>query len=52
VLEKGYTTRPDGNGYGLTLVSNIVEAHGWTLEVTASASGGARFEIRGLEFVE
>jgi hypothetical protein len=24
-------------------------AHGWDLSVTESASGGARFEIRGVE---
>ncbi len=52
VFEKGYTTREDGSGYGLTLVRNIVEAHGWTLDVTESAEDGARFEIAGLEFVE
>lgn len=32
--------------YGLKIVGNVVEAHGWDLTVTNGADGGARFEIR------
>jgi len=34
-----------GSGYGLAIVRTIVEAHGWSLSVTDSSEGGARFEI-------
>ncbi len=34
-----------GSGYGLAIVRTIVEAHGWSLSVTESTEGGARFEI-------
>jgi PAS domain S-box-containing protein len=50
VFESGYTTSRDGTGFGLTIVAEIAEAHGWTVELTDSESGGARFEIRGVEF--
>ncbi|MCU4718767.1 sensor histidine kinase [Halapricum hydrolyticum] len=36
-------------GYGLYIVSTLVEAHGWDISVTDSDSGGARFEISGVE---
>lgn len=48
VFEPGNSRVTDGSGFGLNIVSQIVEAHDWDLELTASASGGARFEIRGL----
>jgi PAS domain S-box-containing protein len=46
----GYTTRRNGLGYGLSIVRSIVEAHGWTIAVTESEAGGARFEITGVDF--
>jgi PAS domain S-box-containing protein len=49
IFEKGYTTEDDGNGYGLTIVRNIAEAHGWTVDVTESKDGGARFEFTDAE---
>ncbi|MFB6079114.1 MAG: ATP-binding protein [Halarchaeum sp.] len=51
VLETGYTTASDGTGLGLSIVSAIADGHGWTMSVTASESGGARFEFTGVEFV-
>jgi signal transduction histidine kinase len=32
--------------FGLAIVSDIAEAHGWDVDATESADGGARFEIR------
>jgi signal transduction histidine kinase len=49
IFEHGYTTRRDGNGYGLSIVRSIVEAHGWEIHVTDGADGGARFEITAVE---
>jgi len=49
VLESGYTTAAEGTGFGLDIVTQIAQAHGWTVTVTDSAAGGARFEIQGIE---
>jgi len=45
VLEWGHTSTSDGTGFGLAIVNEIVEAHGWEISVTDANSGGARFEI-------
>lgn len=45
VFEPGHTTAPDGTGFGLAIVERIAEAHGWTVSVTESEAGGARFEF-------
>jgi PAS domain S-box-containing protein len=49
VFERGHTTSEDGTGFGLAIVAEIVDAHGWTVEVTESEAGGARFEISGVD---
>jgi PAS domain S-box-containing protein len=49
VFESGYSTTTGGTGFGLAIVSAIVEAHGWDVRVTGSETGGARFEVRGVE---
>jgi signal transduction histidine kinase/DNA-binding NarL/FixJ family response regulator len=49
VFDHGYTTDTNGTGFGLSIVEQIVEAHGGAVTVTDSESGGARFEIRKLE---
>lgn len=46
VFEHGFTTDEDGSGFGLAIVQDIAEAHGWTVSVTESESGGARIEVR------
>lgn len=51
VLETGFSGGGDGTGLGLAIVSSIVQAHGWELTVTESETGGARFEISGVELV-
>ena len=45
VFEHGHTTNEDGTGFGLAIVENVANAHGWTVSVTDSESGGARFEF-------
>jgi PAS domain S-box-containing protein len=49
VFEAGYTTSPEGTGFGLGIVRDIVEAHGWQIAVTDQAEGGTRFEVSGIE---
>ena len=46
VFESGYTTASDGTGFGLRIVSDVADAHGWGVSVTESEAGGARFEFR------
>ncbi|WP_313692431.1 two-component system sensor histidine kinase NtrB [Halorarum halobium] len=45
VFEHGYSTTEDGTGYGLSIVTQIVEGHGWEITLAESAEGGARFEL-------
>jgi PAS domain S-box-containing protein len=49
VFEPGYSTKSGGTGFGMVSVRQIALAHGWDLSVSESESGGARFEISGVE---
>ncbi|GAA0714938.1 signal transduction histidine kinase [Halorubrum trapanicum] len=49
VFEAGVTSEPDGTGFGLKIVAEVAEAHGWTVEAVESETGGARFEFRGVD---
>lgn len=49
IFEHGYSTADGGTGFGLAIVADIVEAHDWSIVVTDSDAGGARFEITGVE---
>jgi signal transduction histidine kinase len=49
VFDRGYTTSEDGTGFGLSIVEEIVDAHGWDIAVAESEDGGARFEITGID---
>ncbi len=51
VFEVGYTTGDDGTGFGLPIVREVAEAHGWDLTLTDGERGGARYEITGVEIV-
>jgi signal transduction histidine kinase len=52
IFEPGYSTAEDGTGFGLAIVKEIVEAHGWDIRVTNGTDGGARFEVTGVEFAD
>ena len=49
VFDRGYSTSDSGTGFGLSIVQGIAEAHGWTIAVTESEAGGARFEVSGVD---
>ena len=48
VFEMGYTNSEDGTGFGLSIVSEVAEAHGWRHRV-AEGDDGARFEFTGVD---
>jgi len=48
VFEWGHTTTTEGTGFGLAIVAEIVDAHGWEIDVCDAVTGGTRFEITGL----
>jgi PAS domain S-box-containing protein len=51
IFEPGHTTVSGGTGFGLTIVKQIAEAHGWSVRVTDGSTGGARFEFIDVEFL-
>lgn len=51
IFEASYTTSSNGTGYGLSIVKEIANAHGWELAVTAGEAGGARFELTNVDVV-
>jgi PAS domain S-box-containing protein len=52
VFERGYSTTDGGTGFGLRIATDVVDAHGWEIDVTDGTDGGARFEIRGVDVVD
>ncbi|MFC6989790.1 sensor histidine kinase [Haloplanus sp. GCM10025708] len=49
VFDAGYSTADDGTGFGLSIVKQVADAHGWNISITESEVGGTRFEITGTE---
>jgi len=49
VFEPGYSSSDHGTGLGLAIVQQIAQLHGWSIDVTSSETGGARFEITGVD---
>ncbi|RLM37262.1 hybrid sensor histidine kinase/response regulator [Haloarcula sp. Atlit-120R] len=45
VFEQGFGTTQEGEGYGLFLVDTAARAHGWTVSVGDSESGGTRIDV-------
>lgn len=46
VFTRGFTTCPDGTGFGLSIVERIVDAHGWQIYVDTDYEDGARFVVQ------
>jgi signal transduction histidine kinase len=51
VFEAGYSTADGGPGLGLSIVHEIVEAHGWNVRIAESETGGTRFELTGVDIL-
>jgi len=45
IFTPGFSTKDGGTGVGMASVREIVTAHDWSISVTESSLGGARFEI-------
>lgn len=52
VFDAGESSVDAGIGLGLTIVKRIADAHGWTVTVTESETGGARFEFSSVEWAD
>lgn len=52
VFDPGHTEQAEGTGFGLAIVKRIAEAHGWSVTLTDSTSGGVRFEFAGVDLVD
>ena len=52
IFDTGYSTSTGGTGFGLRIVQQVAEAHGWDIAVTEGTAGGARFQITGVDLVE
>jgi signal transduction histidine kinase len=46
LCEPGYTTKPEGSGFGLLLARRILESHGGNLVAASSRGGGAAFTVQ------
>ena len=49
VFEAGYSTASEGTGFGLSIVTQVAESHGWAVRLTDAHDGGARFEFTGVD---
>jgi PAS domain S-box-containing protein len=52
VFDAGFSTSDGGAGFGLSIVRQVVTAHGWEIEAAEGSTGGARFEISGVKFLD
>lgn len=52
VFDAGHSSRPDGTGFGLTIVKRIVNAHGWEVSIADGENGGARFEFDNVDVID
>lgn len=52
IFEAGFSTAADGSGFGLRIVQQVAQAHGWEIAVTESEADGARFEITDVEVLD
>lgn len=48
VFESGYSTTSEGTGFGLAIVAEVANAHGWEVSIGDSSDGGVRFEFTNL----
>jgi len=52
VFEHGYTTASEGTGFGLAIVAELADAHGWSVAAAESDAGGARVDVTGVDVLD
>ncbi|ELZ38861.1 response regulator [Halorubrum tebenquichense] len=50
IFESGYSTASQETGFGLSIVRQIAQVHGWTVTAFEDRAGGVRVEFTGVEF--
>jgi len=45
IFEKGFTSKGEGHGLGLSIVQRIIEAHGWKIKLDSSSELQTVFQI-------
>ncbi|WP_049987982.1 sensor histidine kinase [Halobellus rufus] len=45
IFETGYSSNQNGTGFGLSIVEQVADTHGWEVAVRDGPNGGARFEF-------
>ena len=51
-FDAGYSTTQSGTGFGLRIVEQVADAHGWSVRAVEGEKGGARFEVTDVNFAE
>ncbi|THE64452.1 PAS domain S-box protein [Salinadaptatus halalkaliphilus] len=51
VFEAGYSTSDTGSGYGLLIIREIVDVHGWDVRITDAETSGVRLEVSNVNVV-
>jgi len=49
IFESGVSGDKNGTGFGLAIVEQLADVHGWTIDATESDEGGARFEFTSVD---
>ncbi|PSQ22659.1 hypothetical protein BRD06_09920 [Halobacteriales archaeon QS_9_67_15] len=49
VFESGFSTSEDGTGFGLSIVEQVADAHGWSVRITESEFGDGTDEREAAE---
>ena len=52
VFDPGYSTADEGTGFGLSIVKQVTDAHGWEVRVIEATGGGTRFEFTGVPTID
>jgi len=51
-LDAGFTTVEGNTGFGLYVAQSVAQDHDWTLRLSESDAGGARFDVGNVELTE
>jgi PAS domain S-box-containing protein len=52
VFAAGYSTAEEGTGFGLRIVKQVADAHGWDVRVVDGTDGGSRFEFTEVRTID